>query len=192
MNMDMFVSTMVMESGTLTLYKRACILDHVTEKYALLLNYSDTANMKRILFLLLISTTAVAASDDETAFTRAKQFNVWYLEQINADKYPITDGHKIDNYVTVSTLKKLRHAQDPKYSDSEFYDADFFTKSQYIADDWATNVKVITSDSDPVCLNVYVAYGVKYEHVVIDCMVKENGLWKIQSVAGIPDAVGNK
>lgn len=37
--------------------------------------------------------------------------------------------------LTSDTMKKLRYAQDPKYADNEFYDADSFIKAQYIGDD---------------------------------------------------------
>ena len=56
-------------------------------------------------------------------------------------------------------------------------------KSQYIGEDWAENVAIDSYDSDPVCLNVNITFGKKTQHTVIDCMVKEDGIWKIQSVA---------
>ncbi len=58
----------------------------------------------------------------------------------------------------------------------------FFLKTQYIGDDCPDNVNAIAGDTDPVCVNVYVAFGKKQKHIVIDCMVKETGLWKVQSV----------
>jgi hypothetical protein len=55
-----------------------------------------------------------------------------------------------------------------------------FLKAQYVGDDWPQNVTAIAGDTDPVCVNVY-THLAKQEHVVIDCMVKENNLWKVQS-----------
>lgn len=136
----------------------------------------------RSLFVLLFFSVTVMAGTSEPEF-RAVEFNKWYINQINADRYPITDGHEIDEYVTAETLKKLRHAQDPKFADEKFYDADMFTKSNYIGEDWADFVAVVAGDTDPVCMNVYIAFGKKKEHTVIDCMVKEDGIWKVQSVA---------
>nr|WP_278435918.1 DUF3828 domain-containing protein [Enterobacter mori] len=60
-----------------------------------------------------------------------------------------------------------------------------FLKAQDIGDDWPSNVAAIAGDTDPVCVNVYIAFGKKQEHIVIDCMVKENGAWKVQSVSRV-------
>jgi len=140
--------------------------------------------MKNILLLLFIfSFSAMAAHSDP--IERAVKFNSWYVNQINKDAFPITDGNEIDKYVTASTMKKLRHAQDPRYADEEFYEADIFLKAQYVGDDWPQNVTAIAGDTDPVCVNVYIAFGKKQDHVVIDCMVKEDNLWKVQSVSAV-------
>ncbi|BDG86791.1 MULTISPECIES: DUF3828 domain-containing protein [Citrobacter] len=138
----------------------------------------------KLLILLSISFATFGAIDDKTPISRALEFNKWYINQINKDIYPISAGHEIDNFVTSDTMKKLRHAQDPKYADDEFYDADFFIKAQYIGDDWPTNVTVVSSDYDPVCVNVYVSFGKKRDHIVVDCMVREGGRWRVQSVVG--------
>ena len=138
--------------------------------------------MKKIAVLFIFSTTVSAADDMQIPMQRSLEFNRWYVMQVNSDRYPI-DGKEIDKYVTVSTMKKLRHAQDPCYADDEFYEADFFTKSQYIGDDWSQNVVIASYDSDPVCVNVNITFGKKNPHTVIDCMVKEDGVWKVQSVA---------
>lgn len=135
------------------------------------------------LFLLLFFISGVSLAHESDPVSRSVEFNKWYVNQINNDRYPITDGIEIDKYVAVNTLKKLRHAQDPKFADDEFYEADIFTKSQYIGDDWPENVTAIAGDTDPVCVNVYIAFGKKKRHIVIDCMVKEGGIWKVQSVA---------
>ncbi|MFJ5982850.1 DUF3828 domain-containing protein [Enterobacter cancerogenus] len=140
--------------------------------------------MKNALVLLLLcSCSALANTDDPVQ--QAIAFNKWYVNQINNDAFPITDNREIDKYVTASTMKKLRHAQDPRYADEEFYDADIFLKAQDIGDDWPENVTAVAGDTDPVCVNVYIAFGKKQDHIVIDCMVKENGNWKVQSVASV-------
>lgn len=136
-----------------------------------------------LVLLLLFSCSALANTDDPVQ--QAIAFNKWYVNQINNDAFPITDNREIDKYVTASTMKKLRHAQDPRYADEEFYDADIFLKAQDIGDDWPDNVTAVAGDSDPVCVNVYIAFGKKQDHLVIDCMVKENGNWKVQSVASV-------
>ncbi|SQH38969.1 Protein of uncharacterised function (DUF3828) [Salmonella enterica] len=58
-----------------------------------------------------------------------------------------------------------------------------FIKSQSFDDDWQ-QIEIVSSDLDPVCLQVYVSFGAKQAHTIIDYMVKENGIWKVQSVAG--------
>lgn len=144
--------------------------------------------MKNYLFALLIVSTCAAAGSDVASSLQPEKaalaFNKWYIQQINADKYPITDGHEIDKYVTSDTMKKLRKAQDPKYADEMFYDADFFIKAQDWDDDWVTDVTVISADYDPACFNVWIAFGKKQQQIVVDCMAEENGVWKVQSVTG--------
>lgn len=140
--------------------------------------------MKKILILLCMLSSAVIAKQPGPV-DRAVEFNKWYVSQIAKDIYPIMDGKEIDKFVTASTMKKLRHTQDPGYGEESdvFYDADLFLKAQDIRDDWPTNVVAIAVDTDPVCVNVYIAFGKKQDHVVIDCIVKENGSWKVQSVS---------
>ncbi|MFW7204315.1 hypothetical protein ACMGGQ_00730 [Enterobacter sp. BNK-13] len=146
--------------------------------------FTGTTDMKSTLLLCcLFSFSAMAGHSDP--IERAVKFNSWYVNQINKDVFPITDGNEIDKYVTASTMKKLRHAQDPRYADEEFYEADIFLKAQYIGDDWPQNVTAIAGDTDPVCVNVYIAFGKKKDHIVIDCMVKEDNLWKVQSVSAV-------
>ena len=139
--------------------------------------------MKKIIIIAALITCSAQAKYSDTASQAALKFNKWYLAQVTAERYPITDGAEIEKYVTVETLKRLRHAQDPRLADDEFYDADFFLKSQDIGKDWTKHLSVIASEYDPICTNVYVSFGEKNNHTVIDCMVKEKGVWKVHSVA---------
>lgn len=139
--------------------------------------------MKKMTLLLLFSVAAMGADDMQIPMQRALEFNRWYVRQINSEHLPINEGKEIDKFVTSSTMQKLRRAEDPRYADDEFYEADFFLKSQYIGADWTDNVKIASYDSDPVCVNVSITFGKTNPHTVIDCMVKENSIWKIQSVA---------
>lgn len=138
--------------------------------------------IKILILLFFIPSFSFAANDINNATKVALEFNTWYLQQIEKDVYPllVSGSPEMSEYVTAETLGKLHKAVN---SDDEFYDADFFTRSQDIGADWSKNVTVVSSDLDPVCLNVYVAYGKDMSHTVIDCMVKEKGKWKIQSVA---------
>lgn len=139
--------------------------------------------MIRLLILLFfIPSFSFASNDINNATKVALEFNTWYLQQIEKDVYPLLGSRspEMSEYVTAETLGKLHKAVN---SDGEFYDTDFFTRSQDIGADWPKKVTVVSSDLDPVCLNVYVAYGKDMSHTVIDCMVKEKRKWKIQSVA---------
>lgn len=178
----MHVSTTDRVPGIQTLNRTAFIPVRHIGRYSQKSPFTGTTDMKNILPLLFIfSFSAMAGHSDP--IERAVKFNSWYVNQINKDAFPITDSNEIDQYVTASTMKKLRHAQDPRYADEEFYEADIFLKAQYVGDDWPQNVTAIAGDTDPVCVNVYIAFGKKQDHVVIDCMVKENNLWKVQSVS---------
>lgn len=177
------VFTMGRGPGTPISYSAVYTQGRSTGKSCPLLPYTGTSNVKKLLFFLLMASSAMANTNDPV--NQAVAFNNWYVNQINHNNFPITDGKYIDKYVTASTMQKLRRTQDPKYDDEVFYDADFFLKAQYIGDDWPTNVSAIAGDTDPVCVNVYVAFGKEQKHIVIDCMVKENGLWKVQSVTSL-------
>ena len=138
--------------------------------------------MKKLLLLFLISTSMMADASDPVC--QAVAFNKWYVTQIDQNIFPITDGKTIDKYVTAATMRILRRTQDPDY-DGAFYSADFFLKAQDIGEDWPSHVTAIAGDTDPVCVNVYVAFGEKQSHIVSDCMVEENGSWKVQSVTSL-------
>ena len=57
-----------------------------------------------------------------------------------------------------------------------------FIKAQDYSEDWR-QIEIVSSDYDPVCMQVYVSFGTNKAHTVIDCMVQEGGAWKVQSVA---------
>ena len=176
------VFTMGREPGTPISYSAVYTLGRSTEKSSPLLLYTGTSDMKKLLLLLLVTSSAMANNTNDPV-NQAVAFNKWYVNQINNNNFPITDGKDIDKYVTASTMQKLRRTQDPNYDDEVFYSSDFFLKSQYIGDDWTENVAISSYDWDPVCVNVNITFGKKNPHTVIDCMVNENGEWKVQSVA---------
>lgn len=84
--------------------------------------------MNKLILIVLFSTAALGAEDFQIPMQRALEFNRWYIKQVNNDRYPIQQGNEIDKFVTASTMKKLRHADDPRYADAEFYEADFFNE----------------------------------------------------------------
>jgi hypothetical protein len=138
---------------------------------------------------MFFSSIAFAADNPdkvmEQVYTKAVTFNTWYLKKFSQQEDPIYQSHEIDKYVTVKTLKNLRNAYhqiDDGKSLRGYYDVDMFTKTQDIGDDWSGSVTVLKMTYDPACLNVYLAFGKDKKHVVVDCFVQENGIWKIQSV----------
>ncbi|HEY2453700.1 MAG TPA: hypothetical protein VGI71_13905 [Scandinavium sp.] len=143
-------------------------------------------------FMLLISSTASTAS---TAPQSALEFNKWYLEKFqNTDEYTV--GSKaIEKFVMADTLKILRKndadtwAYEKKTGDMpDFaYDADYFTKTQDISEDWPSNITLVSELKDPICYNVYLAFGKDKKHILADCMVKDGNTWKVRSVTKISD-----
>ncbi|EJP5808342.1 DUF3828 domain-containing protein [Cronobacter sakazakii] len=137
----------------------------------------------------LCSTTAVAS--DETLEQKPQQaalnFNRWYISGFQNTHQDLLDSKQIRHYVTKTTLEKLRRARP---NENEFYDADFFIKAQDILPDGTSHIVITDVEYDPVCTQVYVSFGQNPAHGVIDCMVKEAGIWKVQSVARVPVAKG--
>ncbi|WP_084999336.1 DUF3828 domain-containing protein [Cronobacter sakazakii] len=137
----------------------------------------------------LCSTTAVAS--DETLEQKPQQaalnFNRWYISGFQNTHQDLLDSKQIRHYVTKTTREKLRRARP---NENEFYDADFFIKAQDILPDWTSHIVITDVEYDPVCTQVYVSFGQNPAHGVIDCMVKEAGIWKVQSVARVPVAKG--
>lgn len=143
--------------------------------------------MIRISYLLLLLPTSVmATSGNKEPQQTAVEFNHWYLSQVELNIEPNYTSREMKKYVTTATREKLQRITDQEQQSGDaLYDADFFIKSQYVDDDWSEKVTVLSADRDPVCLTVKIAFGAKQAHVVADCMVFENGLWKIESVTNI-------
>lgn len=148
--------------------------------------FTGTINMKSLLAIVLLwpLVSLAAANDVPAPVTAAVQFNQWYIAQIARGKAPLTDYAGLSRYVTADTLQKLKAqaALDPNVYDVP--DVDMFIKAQSVGDDWQ-QIAAVASDVDAACNNVYIAFGKKQDHIVIDCMVKEGNAWKVQSVANV-------
>ncbi|EOW6735502.1 hypothetical protein ACOZ0S_003021 [Cronobacter dublinensis] len=139
----------------------------------------------RLFMALLWPLVSLAAANDVPApVTAAVQFNQWYIAQIARGKAPLTDYAGLSPYVTAGTLqkRKAQAALDP--NDDDVPDVDMFIKAQGVGDDWQ-QITAVASDADAACNNVYIAFGKKQDHIVIDCMVEEGNVWKVQSVANV-------
>lgn len=137
--------------------------------------------MKNIILIGLLFPALVYASEPEAT---AVKFNQWYMSQLQHDKTPLTDYEGLAPYVTAKTISDLKTMYSGDSEDKDVADADMFIKSQDFDADWNI-VSVVSSELDPVCTHVYVAFGKDKKHVVADCFVQENGVWKIQSVTNI-------
>lgn len=139
---------------------------------------------KIILALLLLPTLASAAQKLPPEVSAALQFNKWYISQIITGKEPLKNYEALRPYVTRETISKLK-AMDKLDSDEyDVPDVDMFIKAQGYEDDWGI-VSARALDYDAACMQVYISFGKKRDHTVIDCMVKEDGVWKVESVASM-------
>lgn len=132
---------------------------------------------------LLLCSSAYAVVSPAGPEETALKFNHWYVEQLIKENNPLMDYTGLSLYVTSSTINalKIANAADPNIEDVP--DSDMFIKAQDYSADWQ-QIEIVSSDYDPVCRHVYVSFGANKAHTVIDCMVKEDGVWKVQSVAG--------
>ncbi|EOZ9391171.1 DUF3828 domain-containing protein [Enterobacter cancerogenus] len=128
-----------------------------------------------LLFLILLSPLSFAETLYEPDVT-ALEFNQWYIAQLNQNNPPVLDPDSLHDYVASGTIAAIKELYSGDSNEKDMPDADMFLKSQ----DW-DQIKVLYSDFDAVCTNVYVAFGKKQDHVVADCLVQENGKWKVRS-----------
>ena len=136
--------------------------------------------MKRlILFTFLFSSFAMA--EIVPADMQALKFNAWYIKQIAHNIIPVADNPTaLEPFVSIDTLNELKQA----YMNNEL-EEDYFLKVQDFAnEDWSKHISIDLNITDPICTNVYLTFGTgESSQKVIDCMVEENGVWKIKSVA---------
>ncbi|EFC56749.1 TPA: DUF3828 domain-containing protein [Enterobacter cancerogenus] len=132
-----------------------------------------------LLFLILLSPLSFAEILYEPDVTALK-FNQWYIAQMNLNNPPVLDPDSLHDYVASGTIAAIKELYSGDSNEKDMPDADMFLKSQDWDEDW-DQIKVLYSDFDAVCTNVYVAFGKKQNHVVADCLVQENGKWKVRS-----------
>jgi len=140
--------------------------------------------MKSILITSLIFSCSAFANISPTGpEAAALKFNHWYIDQLLKGENPLEDYAGLEPYITTSTIAalKISNTADPEVIDVP--DSDMFIKAQDFEKNWQ-QIEIVSSDYDPVCMQVYVSFGSEAKHTVIDCMVKENGTWKVRSVAG--------
>ncbi|MDY1035869.1 DUF3828 domain-containing protein [Lelliottia sp. CFBP8978] len=177
-------STAGVAHGIQILFNGQCIRDQNTGKLSRPMPFIAMTEMKKFiiaaLFLPSIALADTAVLTPEA--TAALNFNQWYISQIMNGKEPLSDYASLNSYVTSDTIGKLKALGKLDPNENDAPDADMFIKAQGYQNDW-NRVTVVGTDFDAACMQVYVAFGMNKKHVVIDCMVKEDGAWKVQSVA---------
>ena len=143
------------------------------------------------LMMMLAASMALAASPaspDQAATVAAekpapdevvKSFYKWYLAQYKAERFPLRDDRAVlKSYITKSLLYKMDHGGP------DDRDADYFTKSQDIVDEWDDSMLVKSTKIAGNKATVVFTMGkteLNTMHVTLTLRV-ENGAWKIQSV----------
>lgn len=137
--------------------------------------------MKKLaMTVMLISPPVFAAYHPTAPESAALKFNEWYMTQLIADTSPLDSVDRLQPYVTADTFNALKTLYSGDSNGKDMPDADPFIKAQDVGRDW-NQLNVLMSDADPVCTNIYIAFGKMQKHVVADCMIEEAGKWKVRS-----------
>ncbi|HDT3782612.1 TPA: DUF3828 domain-containing protein [Enterobacter hormaechei subsp. steigerwaltii] len=136
---------------------------------------------KPLFFLLFILSSLAGAETTYAPGLVALKFNQWYIAQLDQNKPPVLNPDIMNKYVASGTIAAIKEMYSGDSNDKDMPDADMFIKAQDWDDDW-NQITVLHSDFDAVCTNVYVAFGKKQDHVIADCLVEEQGKWKVRSV----------
>lgn len=149
------------------------------------MQFTGMTDMKKIILaILLLPTLASAAQKLPPEVSAALHFNKWYISQIIIGKEPLKNYEALRPYVTRETISKLKAMDKLDPDEYDVPDVDMFIKAQGYEDDWDI-VSARALDYDAACMQVYISFGKKRDHTVIDCMVKEDGVWKVESVANM-------
>lgn len=136
--------------------------------------------MKALLMVILALSSLTFASDVYQPADVALKFNRWYIDQLKQSKPPILNPDIMSDFVASETIVAIKKLYSGDSNDKDMPDADMFIKSQSWDDDW-DQVTLLQSDFDAVCTTVYIAFGIKQNHVIADCLIPEKGKWKIRS-----------
>ena len=135
---------------------------------------------KPLFFLLFILSSLAGAETTYAPGLVALKFNQWDIAQLDQNKPPVLNPDIMNEYVASGTIAAIKEMYSGDSNDKDMPDADMFIKAQHWDDDW-NQITVLHSDFDAVCTNVYVAFGKKQDHVIADCLVEEQGKWKVRS-----------
>lgn len=99
---------------------------------------------------------------------------------VRSEQTTRTQSRHYERVRSLRTIAAIKEMYSGDSNDKDMPDADMFIKAQDWDDDW-NQITVLHSDFDAVCTNVYVAFGKKQDHVIADCLVEEQGKWKVRS-----------
>lgn len=136
--------------------------------------------MKTLCFFLFALSPFAVADNISSAGQAALRFNQWYIAQLDQNKPPVLNPDIMNEYLASGTIAAIKEMYSGDSNEKDMPDADMFIKSQDWDEDW-NHITVLHSDFDAVCTNVYIAFGMKQDHVVADCLVEEQGKWKVRS-----------
>ena len=159
--------------------KSPCVVDHTAKL--------DLA-AKRIAFGKLLNCGQTCVAPDY--FLVERSIEAEFIEKLKTaleqmvGKEPLKNYEALRPYVTRDTISKLKAMDKLDPDEYDVPDVDMFIKAQGYEDDWGI-VSARALDYDAACMQVYISFGKKRDHTVIDCMVKEDGVWKVESVASM-------
>ena len=145
-------------------------------------NNNKFTKIALFLFFIGASVGAVAAQKAATPEQQAKTFYEWYVRELNREgSDPADDKSELPKYVTkrlIREIDRMRNAQE--------YDADYYTNAQDSDESWrvSTSKAVITGNTATLKVALK-STKPKNEGFSINLtvkMIKEGGVWKINSV----------
>jgi hypothetical protein len=138
---------------------------------------------KKLGFSLMICVLAAIplAAQTATPETAAVAFYKWYVTELNADRYPVQRQRAKIRQKVSQRLGRWLYSKD-----AEDYGADYFLSAQDWDPDWAKSVTA-KSESPQQGSTAKLRVSFKYSenfgnHQVLVKMVKEAGVWKIDTV----------
>jgi hypothetical protein len=107
-----------------------------------------------------------------------KSFYSWYIRDVQAMKIPIlNDRTTLKTYVSSRRIGQV----DQLIKTGE-YDADYFTKSQDVMDDWAENIAISNVEIKGNKATAIVVLGVASPWKLKAYIVSARGQWRIERV----------
>lgn len=141
------------------------------------------ANIQIVLLIALVFAGGAYAQTQETPETVVRNFYKWYLTELGAERNPRNNRQVV---LKASSRRLGKWYFSPAYSE---WGADYFINAQDFDDHWAQNLTVskavIKGNTATTKITFSVPkteYGPAYKRTLSVKLVKESGLWKIDTV----------